>query len=35
VIKAVKYGVNDILLTPASVEDIQESLQNNLMQMAA
>lgn len=35
VIKAVKYGVNDILLTPASVEDIRESLQNNLMQMAA
>ncbi|SHO50695.1 hypothetical protein [Desulfopila aestuarii] len=35
VIKAVKYGVNDILLTPASAEDIQENLENNLVQMAA
>ncbi len=35
VIKAVKYGVSDILLTPATPEDIQENLENNLVQMAA
>jgi hypothetical protein len=35
VIKAVKYGVSDILLTPAAPEDIQENLENNLVQMAA
>lgn len=35
VIKAVKYGVSDILLTPAAREDIQENLENNLVQMAA
>lgn len=35
VIKAVKYGVNDILLTPASNDDVQENLENNLVQMAA
>jgi len=35
VIKAVKYGINDILLTPASRDDIQEKIQNNIMQMAA
>lgn len=35
VIKAVKYGVNDILLTPASNEDVQENMENNLVQMAA
>jgi len=35
VIKAVKYGVNDILLTPAGAEDILENLENNLVEMAA
>jgi ActR/RegA family two-component response regulator len=35
VIKAVKYGVNDILLTPASEQDIQEKIDNNLVQLAA
>ncbi len=35
VIKAVRYGVSDILLTPASREDIAENVQNNLLQMAA
>ncbi len=35
VIKAVKYGVNDILLTPANIEDIQEKIQSNMMQLAA
>lgn len=35
VIKAVKYGVSDILLTPAALEDIQENIENNLVQMAA
>lgn len=35
VIKAVKYGVSDILLTPAAPADIQENLENNLVQMAA
>jgi len=35
VIKAVRYGVNDILLTPATTEDIEENLRNNLVRMAA
>lgn len=35
VIKAVKYGVADILLTPATEADIKENVDNNLMQMAA
>ncbi len=35
VIKAVKYGVRDILLTPASEEDIEENVHNNLLQLAA
>lgn len=35
VIKAVKYGANDILLTPATPEDIEENLENNLVRMAA
>jgi chemotaxis protein CheY-P-specific phosphatase CheC len=35
VIKAVKYGVNDILLTPASEQDIQETIRNNLVKLAA
>lgn len=35
VIKAVKYGVSDILLVPASDADIQENLHNNLSRMAA
>lgn len=35
VIKAVKYGVRDILLTPASSENIRENLDNNLLDMAA
>ncbi|MDK9707935.1 MAG: hypothetical protein OEL83_12875 [Desulforhopalus sp.] len=35
VIKAVKYGVRDILLTPASKDDIAENVANNLLQKAA
>lgn len=35
VIKAVKYGVADILLTPATDEDIKENVDNNLMKLAA
>ncbi len=35
VIKAVKYGVRDILLTPASKEDIEENVHNNLLELAA
>ncbi len=35
VIKAVKYGVDDILLTPASGSDIKEKVDNNMVQMAA
>lgn len=35
VIKAVKYGIRDILLTPADEHDIEENVSNNLMQMAA
>jgi len=35
VIKAVKYGVRDILLTPANTEDIEENIANNLARLAA
>lgn len=35
VIKAVKYGVLDILLTPAAKEDIEENVTNNLLKLAA
>jgi len=35
VIKAMKYGVQDILLTPVSQEDIKENVANNLMKLAA
>jgi hypothetical protein len=35
VIKAVKYGVRDILLTPASTDDIEENIANNLVKLAA
>lgn len=35
VIKAVKYGIQDILLTPASEADIQENVANNLLKLAA
>jgi chemotaxis protein CheY-P-specific phosphatase CheC len=35
VFKAVKYGVSDILLTPASREDIEENVRNNMIRMAA
>lgn len=35
VIKAVKYGVRDILLTPAGKADIEENVTNNLMRLAA
>ena len=35
VIKAVKYGVLDILLTPAAKEDIKENVTNNLLKLAA
>lgn len=35
VIKAVKYGVRDILLTPAGEEDIRDNLTSNLLELAA
>jgi chemotaxis protein CheY-P-specific phosphatase CheC len=35
VIKAVKYGIRDILLTPASKPDIEENVTNNLLKLAA
>jgi chemotaxis protein CheY-P-specific phosphatase CheC len=35
VIKAVKYGVTDILLTPSSSEDIREKINDNMLKMAA
>ena len=35
VIKAVKYGIRDILLTPASKPDIEENITNNLLKLAA
>ena len=35
VIKAVKYGIKDILLTPADTEDIEENISNNLTRLAA
>ncbi len=35
VIKAVKYGVIDILLTPATDEDIKEKIESNMVQLAA
>jgi len=35
VIKAVKYGVRDILMTPASTDDIKQNINNNLLEMAA
>ncbi len=35
VIKAVKYGIRDILLTPASEEDITENVNSNLLELAA
>ncbi len=35
VFKAVKYGVRDILLTPASREDIEENVVRNLVKLAA
>ncbi|MGW8193650.1 MAG: hypothetical protein ACWGOX_05235 [Desulforhopalus sp.] len=35
VIKAVKYGVSDILLTPASSGDIEKNAVNNLLKYAA
>lgn len=35
VIKAVRYGVNDILLTPAGREEIADNVRNNLLRQAA
>ena len=35
VIKAVRYGIRDILLTPASATDVEESVVNNLLKLAA
>ncbi len=35
VIKAVKYGVRDILLTPAVQEDIREKVEQNIVKLAA
>lgn len=35
VIKAVKYGVHDILLTPAQAADIREKVEHNIIKLAA
>ena len=35
VLKAVKYGATDILITPATEEDVVEKLENNLVKKAA
>jgi hypothetical protein len=35
VFKAVKYGVSDILLTPASGGDVEENVRNNMIKLAA
>jgi chemotaxis protein CheY-P-specific phosphatase CheC len=35
VLRAVQYGVTDILLTPAEDSDIDEKIQNNILSMAA
>ncbi|THB72567.1 MAG: hypothetical protein D6B25_16545 [Desulfobulbaceae bacterium] len=35
VIKAVKYGVTDILLTPATADDVAVKIENNIVQLAA
>ncbi len=35
VLKAVKYGATDILITPATEEDVGEKLENNLVKKAA
>ena len=35
VLKAVKYGATDILITPATEEDVAEKLENNLVKKAA
>ena len=35
VIKAAKYGVNDILVTPATEQDVREKIENNLIKLAA
>ena len=35
VIKAVKYGVRDILLIPATGEEIKENVSANLLKLAA
>lgn len=35
VIKAVKYGVTDILLLPANDEEIQEKIDSNMLELAA
>ncbi len=35
VIKAVKYGIRDILLTPAAEKDIRDNVSSNLLELAA
>ncbi len=35
VLKAVKYGATDILITPATLEDVVEKLENNMVKKAA
>ena len=35
VIKAVKYGADDILITPSAPEDIREKVEMNLSKIAA
>ena len=35
VLKAVKYGASDILITPSSADDVREKIENNLVRKAA
>ncbi len=35
VLKAVKYGANDILITPSSPDDVKQKIEDNLRQIAA
>lgn len=35
VLKAVKYGASDILITPSSSDDVREKIENNLVKKAA
>jgi hypothetical protein len=35
VLKAVRYGVTDILLTPAEPADVEEKIRTNILSLAA